>query len=103
MLLQSTIMIAYSALVLKVNWGGSVGTVLLTMFLSALAIAAIGMLIGIITLIANNFKVANAFEFGVIYIMALIGGGVSYQLKLYQRLSVSLASYLLMDMPLRCI
>lgn len=77
-LLQSTIMIAYSALVLKVNWG-SVGTVLLTMFLSALAIAAIGMLIGIITLIANNFKVANAFEFGVIYIMALIGGGVSYQ------------------------
>lgn len=72
-LLQSGIMIAFSALVLNVDWG-SPALVLLTMLLSSLAIASIGMLIAIISLIANNYKVANAFEFGLIYVMALIGG-----------------------------
>lgn len=72
-IIQSMIMIVYSALVLKVDWGNPV-VVLVTMLLSSLAIASIGTLIAIVTLIANNYKVANAFEFGLIYVMALIGG-----------------------------
>lgn len=72
-LLQSSIMITFSALVLNVDWGSPI-VVIVTMVLSSIAIASIGMVIAIITLIANNFKLANAFDFGLVYIMALIGG-----------------------------
>ena len=71
--IQSSVMIIYSSLVLGVDWGKPT-TVVLTVIVSSFAIAAIGMLIAVITLIANNYKVANAFEFGVVYLMALLGG-----------------------------
>lgn len=72
-MVQSVIMIVYSAVVLGVDWGSLI-TVILTIILSSFAVASIGMLIGVVTLISNNYKVANAFEFGIVYVMALIGG-----------------------------
>lgn len=72
-LMQSIIMIAYSSLVLNVDWG-SMASVVTAMIFSALAVASIGMFVAIITLRAGNYKVANAFEFGLIYVMALLGG-----------------------------
>lgn len=71
--IQSVIMISYSSIVLGVDWGDR-QTILLTILVSSFAIAAIGMFIAVVTLIANNYKVANVFEFGVVYVMALIGG-----------------------------
>lgn len=72
-LVQSTIMVTYASLVLGIDWG-SMTTVVITVLLSAFTIAAMGTFIGIITLIADNYKVANAFEFGLVYVMALLGG-----------------------------
>ncbi len=72
-IIQSVIMISYSSIVLGVDWG-SLLTVSIAVLCSSFAIASIGMLIAVITLIANNYKVANLFEFAVVYIMALVGG-----------------------------
>lgn len=72
-ILQSIIMIGYSSLVLGVEWG-SMQSILVAIIMSALAVAAIGMFIAIVTLISDNYKVANIFEFGLVYIMALLGG-----------------------------
>lgn len=72
-IVQSAIMIIYSALVLKIDWG-SITTVLVTMLLSSFAVASLGMFIAVVTLIADNYKVANVFESVVINIMALVGG-----------------------------
>lgn len=72
-MMQSILMIVYSTVVLKVYWG-KIMPIIVTIIISSMAIAAIGMFIAVITLISNNYKVANAFEFAVIYIMALIGG-----------------------------
>lgn len=72
-MVQSTIMVAYSTLVLGVDWGHG-GTVILTMLLASFAVAGIGMLVAVITLVSGNFNAANAFEFGLVYVMSLIGG-----------------------------
>lgn len=72
-MLQSLVMIGYSSIVLKVYWGDW-KILMLTMLLSGFAIAGLGTLIAIITLISDNYRVANAFEFGVVYLMALVGG-----------------------------
>ena len=72
-LVQSGIMIAYSNWVLGVDWGSGL-TVVITMVLASFAVSGIGMLVAVITLISGNFNAANAFEFGLVYVMALIGG-----------------------------
>lgn len=71
--IQSSLMIIYSSFVLKVSWGNTF-QIILIIIISAFAIAGLGMFIGVITLMANNYKVANIFEFLIIYVMALIGG-----------------------------
>lgn len=70
---QSAVMIVYSDLVLNVDWGNPM-TVTITVVISSFTVAAIGMLVGVMTLMAGNYKAANAFEFGIVYIMALVGG-----------------------------
>ena len=70
---QSLVMITYSSFILGVDWGSPVN-VAATVVLSSFAVASIGMLVGVITLIADNYKAANAFEFGIVYVMALVGG-----------------------------
>ncbi len=72
-LVQSGIMILYSKSVLGVDWGSGL-TVIITMVLASFAVAGIGMLVAVITLISGNFNAANAFEFGLVYVMSLIGG-----------------------------
>ncbi|WP_113674148.1 ABC transporter permease [Vallitalea guaymasensis] len=72
-ILQSVVMILYSSIVLKINWG-DIGLVLLSILSSSLAIGGLGIFISVITLIVGNYKFANVFELGIIQFMALIGG-----------------------------
>ncbi len=72
-MLQSVVMIVYSGVALSVDWGPW-RSLLPVIVLSAFAVAGIGMFIAVVTLMANNYKIANAFEFGVVYLMALVGG-----------------------------
>lgn len=72
-ILQSGVMIIYSSLVLKVKWGSMIHVVT-AVVLSGFAIGAMGAFISVVTLILDNYKVANAFEFGLVYVMALVGG-----------------------------
>lgn len=72
-MLQSIVMILFSSLVLRVRWGSPV-TLLATMIFSGFAIASIGTFIAVISLKLDNFRVANIFEFVIVYFMTLIGG-----------------------------
>lgn len=72
-ILQSVVMIMYTSVVLKVNWGDPV-TVCVTVLLSAFTVGALGALVAVITLVSDQYFVANAFEFAVVQLMALVGG-----------------------------
>lgn len=72
-MLQSLVMILYSSIILKIDWG-DIGLVLLTVISSSVAIGGLGIFISTITLIAGNYKFANVFELGIIQFLALIGG-----------------------------
>ncbi|GMQ60663.1 linearmycin resistance permease LnrM [Vallitalea sediminicola] len=72
-ILQSVVMILFTGLVLKINWG-DLWLVMLTVLSSSFAIGGIGIFISVITLINGNYKFANVFELGIIQFMALIGG-----------------------------
>ncbi|TCT13103.1 ABC-type multidrug transport system permease subunit [Natranaerovirga pectinivora] len=71
--LQSMMMIVYSSFVLKVNWG-NIGLVFLVTLLITLGIGSIGVLISAISIKTNSFKVANLFENGIVFFLAVIGG-----------------------------
>lgn len=72
-ILQSTIMIGFSKAVLSVNWG-DLQSVVLTVLCSSFAVGGLGMLVSMITLVTDRYYVANVFEFGVVQLMALVGG-----------------------------
>ena len=72
-LLQMSVMITFSGLVLKVQWG-SIAPVILTSLSAAFAIAGIGAAIASATYRAGNYKMANIFETVIIQGMALLGG-----------------------------
>lgn len=70
---QMNALMLFSALVLKVDWNNPL-KILVGIFFSSLAVSGIGVLIGAITLSANNYKVANIFENLLIHVFAFIGG-----------------------------
>lgn len=72
---QSIIMIIYSKYALAVNWGDII-TIIIAMFTSSFAVASLGSLISVITLITDRYYVANLFENLIVNIMALIGGSI---------------------------
>ena len=88
-LIQVTVMLVYSAAVLRVVWGNYL-YVLLSTFFVITAIASMGLLIATITLRSDNFKFANFFENILVFFMALIGGSyvpVSILPKIFQQMS----------------
>ena len=63
----------FAAVVLKVDWNDPLKVIVGIVF-SSLAVSGVGVLIGAITLSANNYKVANIFENLLIHVFAFIGG-----------------------------
>ncbi|MGD9568095.1 MAG: ABC transporter permease [Sedimentibacter sp.] len=72
-LFQITVMITFSSLALKVQWG-DLKSVALISIAAAFAIAGLGSFVGALTYSAGNYKMANAFENVIIQGMALLGG-----------------------------
>jgi ABC-2 type transport system permease protein len=70
---QSTVMILFSRFAFSVNWV-SMPQVFVTILISALAVAAIGLLIIALTLKHNSYKVYDAFTSFIIQVFALLGG-----------------------------
>lgn len=70
---QMNALILFAAVVLKVDWSNPL-KVLVGILFSSLAVSGVGVLIGAITLSANNYKVANIFENLLIHVFAFIGG-----------------------------
>lgn len=72
-ILQSMIMILYSKVALGVEWGDPF-TVSLTMLCSSFAVGGLGMLVSVITVVTDRYFASNVFEWGVVQLMALVGG-----------------------------
>jgi ABC-2 type transport system permease protein len=72
-ILQSIIMIAYSLLVLGVDFG-NLSNMVLPVLANAVSISTLGMLISVITLASGSYAFANVFEYGIVNLMALVGG-----------------------------
>lgn len=72
-LLQIIIMIIFSNLVLKVQWG-NMFLVMLIGVCSSLAVAGVGLLIAVLTYRSGNYKLAEVFNSLIVQIMALLGG-----------------------------
>ncbi|OPJ56794.1 ABC transporter permease [Alkalithermobacter paradoxus] len=70
---QISILIIYSTITLKVNWG-NLYLVTIISLCSVFSIAGLGTMIAAITYRVGNYKMANAFESVIIQIMALLGG-----------------------------
>lgn len=71
--LQSILMIAYSSLVLGVDFG-SLSHLILPILANAVSISSLGLLISVITLVSNSYAFASIFEYGIVNLMALVGG-----------------------------
>ncbi|MDA3845867.1 MAG: ABC transporter permease [Vallitaleaceae bacterium] len=72
-MVQSGIMITYSSVMLKVDWG-SIQNLLIVLLLSSFAVAGVGTFIATLTVNFNNPRIGSVFEFAVVQMMALLGG-----------------------------
>lgn len=72
-IIQSIVMIVFSSLVISVSWGDTI-TVIIALLCSAFAVGGLGALVSVITLVTDRYYVANIFEFGIVNLMALVGG-----------------------------
>lgn len=72
-ILQTLIMIIFSFLVLKVEWGDTL-TVAVAMLCSSFAVGSMGVFVSVITLVSDRYYIASVFEFGIVNLMALVGG-----------------------------
>lgn len=72
-LLQIIIMILFSSVVLKVQWG-NIFLVMLISLCSSLAVAGVGLMIAVLTYRSGNYKFAELFNSLIIQVMALLGG-----------------------------
>ncbi len=72
-LIQLAVLISYSKLVFKTDWGSSAGTALLSVFL-AVAVGGLSVLLAAINLRLKNSKASTVFQAVVIQIFALLGG-----------------------------
>lgn len=70
---QTTIMVIYSALVLGVEWVNIGQVVVITLF-SSLAVAGMGVFVGVVTYKIGDYKLANMMESLIIQVMAFLGG-----------------------------
>ncbi|WP_432662929.1 ABC transporter permease [Wukongibacter baidiensis] len=88
--LQITIMILYSSIILKVNWGNTFTVAIISIF-TMFAVAGLGTMIGVATFKSGNYKMSVAFDSVIIQIMALVGGSfipLEILPKFMQRLSI---------------
>ncbi len=72
-IIQSILMIVFSSLLLGVEYGNLL-YMLLPVLLNAISIGSLGMLVSVITLVSGSYAFANAFEYGIVNLMALVGG-----------------------------
>lgn len=72
-IVQSIIMIVFSSLVLKVEWGDAL-TIGIAMLCSGFAVGGLGVFVSVVTLVSDRYYIANMFEFGIVNLMALVGG-----------------------------
>ncbi len=72
-IIQSVVMILFSKLLFDINWV-SIKLIILTIVLSSLAVASLGMIIAAFTIKTNNYKSADAVSTAVIPLLALFGG-----------------------------
>lgn len=72
-LLQILVMILFSTIVLKVNWG-NLSIVLSISLCTVFTISGIGTMVAALIFKAGNYKMANVFETAIIQSLALIGG-----------------------------
>lgn len=72
-IIQSIIMIAYSSIVLGVDYG-NLSLMVLPLLMNAISIGSLGMLVSVITLVSSSYAFANVFEYGIVNLMALAGG-----------------------------
>lgn len=101
-LLQIAVIIEFSHIALKVQWGSTLPVVLISIT-SAFAIAGVGAALAAATYRAGNYKMANIFETVIIQSMALLGGSffpTDIMPSIFQKLSflslngVALKAYL---------
>lgn len=72
-MIQFIIIIMYSSILLKVNWGNYLLVFVICSF-SAFAVAGLSIFLASIVYMTGNYKLASFFESAVVNIMALIGG-----------------------------
>ncbi len=72
-LLQITIMIAYSSLVLGVDWGNSILVSIITLC-AAFAIAGLGTMLSAISYSCGSYKMADVFQSIIVFMLSLFGG-----------------------------
>lgn len=70
---QTTIMVIYSSFVLSVEWV-NMAQVLVIAFFSSLAVAGMGVFVGVVTYKIGDYKLANMMESLIIQVMAFLGG-----------------------------
>jgi len=72
-MIQSLVLIVYSRIAFGIGWI-NLPLLLLTMLLSCLAVASIGVLIIALTIRSNSYKTSDAFSNALVQILALAGG-----------------------------
>lgn len=72
-LLQITILLIFSTLVLKADWGNPLYVSLISLCV-VFATAGVGILVSVITFLSGNYNVGEVFQSAVIQAMALLGG-----------------------------
>ena len=72
-IIQSILMIAFSSIVLGVDYGNLMRMVL-PVLMNGISIGSLGMLVSVITLVSGSYGFANVFEYGIVNLMALAGG-----------------------------
>lgn len=70
---QTTVMVIYSTLILSVEWV-DMGQIFVIAFFSSLAVAGMGVFVGVVTYVMGDYKLANMMESLIIQVMAFLGG-----------------------------
>lgn len=72
-LVQLSILITYSRVVLGVTWGNVSSLIIVSLF-TAFAVSGLGTLLAVITFISDKTRIASLFESVIFQIMGLLGG-----------------------------
>lgn len=70
---QIMVMIAYSSIILNVDWG-SLSILIVFTFFTSISISLLGLLFAIISLFTQNYKLTNVLQGGVFQMLAFFGG-----------------------------